>query len=147
MNRLFNRFVALVAAIVAFSAVSCDKVENDRIEYLEVTANNIQGDWELYLLGGEPLKGDTYFHISFDRAEKTYEYKTNLTSVPTSFATQKGTYAIYTDVELGAYIRGIDFVQREWTDRYVITELAKDTMKWTGVKNPSDIRVFKRLEK
>lgn len=147
MNRLFNRFFALAAVFAAFSAVSCDEVENDPIEYLEVTANNIQGDWELFLLNGEQLMGGTYFHISFDRAEKTYEYKTNLTSVPTSFATRKGTYAIYTDVELGAYIRGIDDVQQDWNDRYVITELTKDSMKWTGVSDPSFVRVFRGMNK
>ncbi len=145
MNRFFNRIFTLVAVFTALSAVSCNKEDNNPMEYLEVTANNIQGDWELIRLNGEPLKGDTYFHISFDRAERTYECKTNLTSVPDSFALLEGTYAIYTDPKIGAYIRGIDVVLQPWKDRYVITELTKDSMKWTGVNDPSDIRVFKRL--
>ena len=149
MNRFFNKFLALFAVLIASVAVSCNKMDEttDKMDettevYLDVTANNIQGSWELVSFKGEPLKGDTYFHISFDRAEKTYESKTNLNSIPGTYDFDEGTFQIGIDEELGAYIRGINIVLEEWSDRYIITELTRESMKWTGIKDPSNIMIF-----
>ena len=84
--------------------------------------------------------------MNFNRSGNEYTIWETLSSIPSSPNVDKGTFAIYTDQELGAYIRGIDEVKEEWADRYVIKDLTKTTMTWVGVNNSDFVQKFERID-
>lgn len=147
MKNILNRIFTVLAAAAMILAVSCSKVNPttpDEI-LLEVNASNLDGNWQLTAINGEALEEGTSFYINFDRSGDKFKIWDTMTSIPSSYNYSEGTFALYTDPELGTYIRGIDSVKEEWSDLYVITGLTKNQMVWTGVNNPSFIQVFNRV--
>ncbi len=144
MKYTFNRIFAVSAALFLIAVSSCDKHE-DVVQYLEVSAKNLDGKWEQVTLDGNKLEEGTYFHISFDRTERTYVAETNLASVPESMAVEEGEFKIYTDTD-GAYIRGINDVLQDWNDMYYVRELTADSMKWVGYNHPETVMTFRRID-
>lgn len=147
MIKLFKRSAIMLTVIAAFLAVSCEKDEAPVVEYLEVNASNLHGNWTLESINGAPVQEGAYFYINFDRSGNEYTIWETMTSISSAPNVDKGTFDIKTDPELGAYIRGIDEVKEEWNDRYVVKDLTKTTMTWIGVNDPSFIQTFKRLDK
>ena len=94
----------------------------------------------MFLLDG------SYFYINFDRSGEKFQIWENLTSIPSTFNHSEGTFKLYTDPELGVYIRGIDNVKEEWSDTYVIKELTRHQMVWVSMKDPTFIQVFTRID-
>ena len=128
-------------------AVSCSKVNpttSDEV-LLEVNASNLDGNWQLSAINGEALEEGTSFYINFDRSGDKFKIWDSMTSIPSSYNYSEGTFALYTDPELGTYIRGIDSVKEEWSDLYVIKELTHSSMVWVGVNNPSFTQTFIRV--
>jgi len=147
MKNIINRiFTALAAAVMLFAA-SCEKVNyDDRELLLEVNASNLHGNWELRSINYEFVMDGSYFYINFDRSGEKFQIWENLTSIPSTFNHSEGTFKLYTDPELGVYIRGIDNVKEEWSDTYVIKELTRHQMVWVSMKDPTFIQVFTRID-
>lgn len=146
MMHIIDRTFAAIAALMVFVLSSCTKEADDREVWLDVNASNLHGAWELTAINGQPLEEGTYVHITFDRSGNKFEIKENHTSIPSSYNHSEGTFAIYIDPELGAYIRGVDLVKEEWRDTYLIKDLTRDSMIWYGMKDPTFIQEFRRIE-
>ena len=63
MNKIKTMIQMLLASLLL---LSCGK-EEPAVEYLEVTSNNISGEWKLVEWRGSALQDDTYFYIDLVR--------------------------------------------------------------------------------
>lgn len=145
MNRT-RTIVAFVAA--ALSLLACQE-KNDLSEpvvYLDVNANNISGTWELESWNGSPLQDGTYVYLDIVRKDRTYTMYQNLDSFSDVPHVLTGTYALSTDPELGAIIRGsYDHDSGEWAHRYIIRSLTATEMVWVAKDDPDFVQIFARI--
>ena len=131
--------------MLAIALISCSDDEEYVEPILDVTPNNIAGEWCLESWNDAPLAEGSYVYISFERADRTYTLYQNVDSAPARTLT--GRYYITTDMELGAVIRGdYDFGVGEWTHRYVVKDLTAKSMTWIAKDNPDDVSVYVRCE-
>ena len=131
--------------MLAIALISCSDDEEYVEPILDVTPNNIAGEWCLESWNDAPLAEGSYVYISFERADRTYTLYQNVDSAPSRALT--GRYYITTDMELGAVIRGdYDFGVGEWTHRYVVKDLTAKSMTWIAKDNPDDVSVYVRCE-
>lgn len=131
--------------MLAIALISCSDDEEYVEPILDVTPNNIAGEWCLESWNDAPLAEGSYVYISFERADRTYTLYQNVDSAPARTLT--GRYYITTDMELGAVIRGdYDFGVGEWTHRYVVKDLTAKSMIWIAKDNPDDVSVYVRCE-
>ena len=144
-----KRFILLTISLLVlmFGFVSCDEPtpEVPAEPELEVTANNIAGEWKLAEWKGAPLAEGSYVYINFVRSDRTYTLYQNLDS----FSTRKltGSFYIETDPELGAVIRGnYDYDRGDWAHRYCIISLTANKMVWASLDNVVDQSVYVRAE-
>ena len=140
--------VLLSIIALAFSATSCEKEQNNaQPQQLEVNAHNISGQWELVQWNGNALVEGTYVYLDIVRNDKTYTMYQNMDSFTNVPHVITGSYALSTDVELGAIIRGIyDHDCGEWSHRYVIKSLTSNTMEWVAVDDASFTQTYIRVE-
>ena len=140
--------VLLSIIAIAFSAASCEKEQNNaQPQQLEVNAHNISGQWELVQWNGSALVEGTYVYLDIVRNDKTYTMYQNMDSFTNVPHVITGSYALSTDVELGAIIRGIyDHDCGEWSHRYVIKSLTSNTMEWVAVDDASFTQTYIRVE-
>ena len=143
-----KRFILLTISLLmaSLSFVACDDEPVVPTEpQLEVTANNIAGEWQLSLWKGAPLAEGSYVYLSFDRRERTFCIYQNLDSFSTRELT--GAFYIETDPELGAIIRGsYDYDRGDWAHRYVVTSLTANEMVWVAKDDTEDVSVYSRVE-
>lgn len=131
--------------MLAIALISCSDDEEYVEPILDVTPNNIAGEWCLESWNDAPLAEGSYVYISFERADRTYTLYQNVDSAPARTLT--GRYYIITDMELGAVIRGdYDFGVGEWAHRYVVKDLTAKSMTWIAKDNPDDVSVYVRCE-
>ncbi len=131
--------------MLAIALISCSDDEEYVEPILDVTPNNIAGEWSLESWNDAPLAEGSYVYISFERADRTYTLYQNVDSAPARTLT--GRYYITTDMELGAVIRGdYDFGVGEWAHRYVVKDLTAKSMTWIAKDNPDDVSVYVRCE-
>lgn len=144
MNRI--RTIA-VSVFAAMALIACDKNDlSEPIEYLEVNANNISGTWELSQWNGSTLENGTYVYLDIVRKDKTYTMYQNLDSFADVPHVVTGSYFLDTDPELGAIIRGnYDYDAGDWSHRYIIRELTKDSMVWIAKDDQTFIQKFVRI--
>ncbi len=142
MKRIILLTISLLVATFGF--VACDdEPEVVREPELEVTANNIAGEWKLAEWKGAPLAEGSYVYLSFDRRERTYVLYQNLDSFSTRTLT--GSFYIETDPELGAVIRGnYDYDRGDWAHRYAVISLTANKMVWASLDNVVDQSVYVR---
>ena len=146
MKRITAIFTVIASMALLFST-SCTKPDLEiPVVYLDVNASNLHGNWSLNGINNEFLLDGSYFYINFDRSGEKFQIWENLTSIPSTFNHSEGTFKLYTDPELGVYIRGIDNVKEEWSDTYVIKELTRHQMVWVSMKDPTFIQVFTRID-
>ena len=147
MKNILNKISIALAAAAMILTVSCSKVNpaDNTEKLLEVNASNLQGNWQLVAINGETLAEGATFYINFSRSGQEFKIWDSMTSIPSSYNYSEGTFALYTDPELGTYIRGIDSVKEEWSDLYVVKELTKNSMVWVGVNNPTFTQTFNRV--
>ncbi len=141
----------MAAALAAFAmvAVSCGKNETPEPveEQLEVNANNISGNWQLVEWNESELAEDTYVYLNFVRNDKTYTMYQNIDSFAGVPHVVTGSYYIYTDVELGAIIRGnYDHDSGDWAHRYVVKSLTATKMVWVAKDDETFIQCFERID-
>lgn len=143
-----KRFILLTISLLmaSLSFVACDDEPVVPTEpQLEVTANNIAGEWQLSLWKGAPLAEGSYVYLSFDRRERTFCIYQNLDSFSTRELT--GAFYIETDPELGAIIRGsYDYDRGDWAHRYVVTSLTANEMVWEAKDDTEDVSIYVRAE-
>lgn len=144
MKRFILLTISLLVASLSF--VSCDDEPIVPTEpQLEVTANNIAGEWQLSSWKGAPLAEGSYVYIAFDRRERTFCIYQNLDSFSTRELT--GAFYIETDPELGAVIRGsYDYDRGDWAHRYIVTSLTANEMVWVAKDDAEDVSVYVRAE-
>lgn len=135
------------ALIVVTSLLSCEKVQDDAVEYIEVNKNNISGMWELTQWNGNALSGGTYMYIEIVRNDETYTMFHNMDSFSDVPHKTTGSYYLYTDEAHGAVIRGnYDHSSGDWTHRYMIKDLTKDSMTWVAEDAPTFVQKFSRID-
>ena len=144
MKRFILLTICLLVASLSF--VACDDEPVVPTEpQLEVTANNIAGEWQLSSWKGAPLAEGSYVYIAFDRRERTFCIYQNLDSFSTRELT--GAFYIETDPELGAVIRGsYDYDRGDWAHRYIVTSLTANEMVWVAKDDAEDVSVYVRAE-
>ena len=144
MKRFILLTISLLVASLSF--VSCDDEPIVPTEpQLEVTANNIAGEWQLSSWKGAPLAEGSYVYIAFDRRERTFCIYQNLDSFSTRELT--GAFYIETDPELGAVIRGsYDYDRGDWAHRYIVTSLTANERLWVAKDDAEDVSVYVRAE-
>ena len=149
-NNKMNKITKLLTlALLAFAALSCDKVilTEPKEELLEVNANNLSGKWQLFEWDGNVLAEGTYVYLDIVRNGQTYTMYQNMDSFSNVPHVITGKYTLTTDPELGTIIRGsYDHDNGEWTDRYIVRTLTSDTMIWVPTDNQSSYQVFLRVK-
>ena len=145
---MVKRMMAAALAAIAMVAVSCEKTETLPVEeQLEVTANNISGNWELVSWNGKKLADGTYVYLDIVRNGRTYTMYQNIDSFAGVPHVVTGSYYIDTDVELGAIIRGnYDHDSGDWAHRYIVPYLTENVMEWVAKDDRTFIQVFKRVD-
>ena len=129
--KLFRTIIMVLSAAVVLA--SCTE-ETPVVEYLDVTPNNISGEWELVQWNGNSLEDGTYFYIEFIRKDRKYVIYQNFKSIGEFPQVLTGTFNIETDVELGAIIRGMyDFDGGYWAHDYEVNNLTSGQMEWVAV--------------
>ena len=144
-----KKILTLISIIaIAFCASSCEKVDdNEQPQQLEVNAHNISGQWELVQWNGNALVEGTYVYLDIVRNDKTYTMYQNMDSFSNVPHVITGSYALSTDVELGAIIRGsYDHDCGEWSHRYIIKSLTADEMLWVATDDPTFTQTYIRVE-
>lgn len=140
MYRIKSLFVMLAVAMLASS---CGK-EEPVVEYLDVTPNNISGEWKLVEWSGISQKY-TYFYINFIRKDREFIIYQNFDSMGEMPHVVTGEFNIEPDVELGAIIVGMyDYDEGFWAHRYEVNDLTETTMTWVAVDDPSFVQKFVR---
>ena len=140
-----NRIKSLIAILFAASiTLSCSK-EEQKSPYLEVTANNISGQWQLVEWNGTPVSQDTYFYVEFERKDSKFTIYQNFDSMGDMPHVVTGEYNIEIDLEAGAIIRGMyDYDGGFWSHRYEIDDLTEESMLWIAVDDPTFVQKFVR---
>ncbi|MBE6216989.1 MAG: hypothetical protein E7124_02980 [Bacteroidales bacterium] len=138
----------LIAILMVSSFVaSCEKDTELKVEYLEVNANNISGQWELSEWNGAGLMDGTYVYLDIVRNDRTYTMYQNLDSFLNVPHTVTGSYFLETDPELGAIIRGnYDHDSGDWAHRYIIKDLTATEMTWIAKDDESFVQKFVRID-
>lgn len=140
MNRLKSIFAVLAAMALI---LSCGKDE-PVVEYLEVTPNNLAGEWKLVEWSGMAHEY-TYFYIDFVRKDRKFTIYQNFDSMENMPHVVTGEFNIEEDLEKGAVIRGIyDYDEGFWTYKYEVNELTDTSMTWIAIGNPAFIQKFVR---
>ena len=144
-----KKILTLISVIaLAFAASSCEKVDdNPQPQQLEVNANNISGQWQLVEWNGDNLAEGTYVYLDIVRNDKTYTMYQNMDSFTNVPHIITGSYYLYTDVELGAIIRGsYDHDSGEWSHRYNIISLTANEMFWVATDDLTFSQKFVRVD-
>lgn len=137
---LFRLFLILPL----FIAASCSNDKEPAEEFLDVTAHNISGDWQLVQWSNNTLADGTYVYINFTRRNQRFTIYQN----EDSFLPRKieGDYNITTDEELGAIIRGKYDFNGDWSHRYIVKDLTAKSMIWIAVDDPDNVQLFERCD-
>ena len=135
----------MLSAAVLLLTASCTKENAEPVQYLEVNASNLHGNWQLETYNGSALAEGSFFYISFNRSGQEFKSWNGMNSMPNTYGYSEGTFDFKYDPELGTQIRGIDSAKEEWDDLYVIKDLTKNSMVWVGVNNPTNIQTYIRV--
>lgn len=133
--------------LCALALVGCESNDEEYVEpQLEVTPNNIAGEWKLESLNnGTAVAEGCYLYMELVRRDRSFTIYENLDSFQT--ARQTGYFVIETDPELGAIIRGnYDFGGGDWNHRYIVQSLTATRMTWVAMDDPQDVSIYVRAE-
>ena len=133
-----NRIKSILAVLaVAMLAIACQKETAPAVVYLDVTPNNISGNWQLVEWNGQQLDAGTYFFIELVRKDKEFTIWQNFDSMSSYPHQVTGNYNLETDVEKGVIIIGkYDFDGGFWSHDYEVNDLTANQMTWVAVDDP-----------
>lgn len=146
MKHIFRNILNVLATAWAVSfAVACDKSGTDtETVYLPLSYFNIAGVWELVEWNGEPLADGTYACIELTRQHE-FTSCSNIRTTSSVAEVLTGEFDIDNeDNTVGGYYDYMDYMQ--WSHRYVVSELTSDRMVWTATDDPSEVRVYSRID-
>ena len=147
MFKKFTKFVMLMAFAV-MASVSCEKVQPDTPEelQLEVNANNISGRWALVLLDGQELLEGTFLHMEFIRNEKKFIITDGMQGFGDAPKTFDGRFDFEYDLSLGTILIGMyDHDSGLWNDKYIVESLTETTLQLKGVKSGT-VQIFSKMK-
>lgn len=135
--------ISVLAAMTL--TVSCGK-DKPVVEYLDVTPNNISGEWKLVEWNGSSLNEGTYVYIEFVRKDKEFVIYQNVDSMGDMPHVVTGSFNIdLSDVEAGPVIQGMyDYDGGIWAYDYEVNELTEDSMTWVAVGNDAYVQKWVR---
>lgn len=132
--------IAVFSAVVL--AVSCAK-EAPVVNYLEVTPNNIAGEWQLVEWNGTSLNEGTYMYLDLVRKDKKFTIYQNFDSMGRLPHVVTGNFNIVVDID--AVIKGkYDHDEGLWAHDYIVRDLTKDSMTWIAADDPTFVQKFVR---
>ena len=139
-------FKIMFLACLSMMMVACGGDDDEVVvPPLDVTPNNIAGQWCVESWNGSPLAEGSYVYIEFERADRTFTMYQNLDSAEARTLT--GRYYIENAADAGAIIRGnYDHGVGEWSHRYYVRNLTADSMTWVAKDNADDVTVYVRCE-
>lgn len=139
-------FKIMFLAVLSMMMVACGGDDEEIVvPPLDVTPNNIAGQWCVESWNGSPLADGSYVYIEFERADRTFTMYQNLDSAEARTLT--GRYYIENAADAGAIIRGnYDHGVGEWAHRYYVRNLTADSMTWVAKDNADDVTVYVRCE-
>ncbi len=142
MNKIKSIFAVLAVAMVS---VACGKEEPVKEVELDVTPNNVAGEWKLVQWNGEGLDADTYFYIDLVRKERKFTIYQNFDSMGEMPHIVTGEFNIELSDIGEPIVRGMyDYSEGFWSHKYLVTSLTKTTMVWTSVEDPDFVQKFER---
>ena len=142
MNR-FKTILAMLAFVLL--AISCQKDETPKMEYLDVTPNNLAGDWKLVEWKGAPLLEQTYFYMTLVRRDQTFTFYQNFGSIGQNAQVLTGRYDIEYDPASGAVFVGeYDYSSGFFAHSFYVRELTSDSMTWVAVDDSAYVQKFVR---
>ena len=138
------RFITVLTASVMM--LSCAKKETPTVVYLDVTANNLAGNWEQVEWRGSELVESSYFYMTIVRKDQKFTFYQNVDSMSDMPHVITGRFNLETDPELGSVILGeYDYVGEYWSHRYIVKDLTADSMTWIAVDDPEEVKKFVRV--
>ena len=146
MNR-FKFFFAVLAFASLMVSCEIDKGDMEPVEeVLEVTANNIRGQWQLAEVNGEGLMEGTYMYLDINR-DYTYTMYQNMDSFSDVPRELTGRYNFDEVPMVGMLIRGnYDYSGEEWSTRYIISKLTSTTMIWVDSNDAARTQKFVKVD-
>ena len=139
------RIITVIAASLLMLA--CANKETPAVEYLDVTANNLSGNWKQVEWRGSELVESSYFYMTIVRKDQLFTFYQNVDSMSDMPHVITGRFNIETDQELGAIILGeYDHVGEYWSHRYIVKDLTPDSMTWVAVDDSAETKKFVRVE-
>lgn len=141
MNRIKSIFAVLALALLS---VACGK-EEPVVNYLEVTPNNVSGEWKLVEWNDAPLNDGTYFYIELVRKDRKFNIYQNFDSMGDMPHKVTGEFNIEVSDFGDPVIRGTyDYSEGLWSHKYYVTKLTKTTMVWTAEDDENFVQKFER---
>lgn len=144
-----NRIKTLIACVIAASTAlftSCDKEHVPAVEYLDVNPHTLSGSWQLVSWNGVALADGTYMYMNIVRNDRTFTIYQNMDTFMEMPHVVTGVYNIETDVEAGAIIYGTyDHSSGDWSHRYIVKDMTKDSMTWVAKDDPDFVQKFVRV--
>lgn len=138
------RIITVIAASLLMLA--CANKETPAVEYLDVTANNLSGNWEQVEWRGTELVESSYFYMTIVRKDQKFTFYQNVDSMSDMPHVITGRFNIETDPELGAIVLGeYDYVGEYWSHRYIVKDFTADSMTWVAVDDPAETKKFVRI--
>lgn len=132
-----------IVLFVVFGVIACSENDNFGNEYLDVSFNNISGDWKMESYeGGITLPEGGYYYITFNRKDRRFVSYDNTDSMGAEKLT--GRYDIV--VNEAAVISGMYDHRGDWEHRFYVRNLTKERMVWVAVDDESIVRVYVRTE-
>lgn len=142
MNKIKSIFALLAVVLLS---VACGKEEPQVVKYLEVTPNNVSGEWKLVEWNGEALDAGTWFYIDLVRKERTFTMYQNFDSMGDMPHKVTGEFNIELSDIGEPVIRGTyDYSEGLWSHKYYVRELTATSMVWTAVDDNDFIQKFER---
>lgn len=142
-----NTLKTLFSILVLFSSLSCNKIETEKIKYLDVNAHNLSGSWELVEWNGATIQKGTYVYMHIVRNDMTYTLYQNMDSYANIPHVVTGRYYLSTDPEIGAIIGGnYDHDSGDWAHRYIVKDLTATQMTWVSEDDSEEIQKFVRID-
>ncbi len=139
--KTFLKTMALM--FVLSGVVACSPDEDDALQPLEVTPNNISGIWTLAELNGEPLPDGLYCYIEFVRRERTFTMYQKFDSMYPRRLT--GGFSITKDEYKGYILDGkYDYGTGDWNYSYIVTNLFEESMVLTADTENGDVCKYVR---